>query len=25
LVAGTAYYKLDGFERKQFAEVVENS
>lgn len=25
LVAGTAYYKLDRFERKQFAEVVENS
>ena len=25
LVAGTAYYKLDGFERKQFAKVVENS
>ena len=25
LVAGTAYYKLDGFERKQFAQVVENS
>ena len=25
LVAGTAYYKLDRFERKQFAEVVEKS
>tara|TARA_B100001248_G_scaffold258146_1_gene241807 strand:- start:529 stop:1194 length:666 start_codon:yes stop_codon:yes gene_type:complete len=25
LVAGTAYYKLDEFERKQFARVVENS